>query len=154
MSLLLRVIVTYYTNYNYKNYKNYTAHPETLGRAINRPLFVKKPLSTGDLSSAFKIFIGRPDGLNLHLKQNSLLVFFCFKLFICYPDTNIPDLFSSFTPLKSPWLHHEPILDGAGDYNTSRPPSAFYNISKLSLCSEMGTGKTLNKCLQPCLFLE
>ena len=68
MLLLLRIIVTNYTKYNYKNYKNYTAHPETLGRAINRPLFVKKPLSTGDLSSAFKIFIGRPDGVEFAFK--------------------------------------------------------------------------------------
>ena len=40
--------------------KNYTAHPETLGWAINCLLFLKKFLCLDDLSPVRKIFTGRP----------------------------------------------------------------------------------------------
>ena len=46
MSLLLHIIMTYIkeniTKHKYN--KNYTAHPETLGRAINRPRYLWKNL--------------------------------------------------------------------------------------------------------------
>ena len=62
MSLLLRIIVTYIKeNIFTKLQKLY--NPPRNPRAGNKSptLFVKKPLCTGDLSPAHKIFIERPD---------------------------------------------------------------------------------------------
>ena len=42
------------------NYKSYTANPEALAGNKLTALFLKKPLCTGDLSPAHKIFIERP----------------------------------------------------------------------------------------------
>ena len=62
MSLLLHIIVIYIKeNIITKLQKLYS--PTRNPRTGNKPpaLFVKKPLCTGDLSPALKIFIERPD---------------------------------------------------------------------------------------------
>ena len=64
MSLLLHIIVTYIKeNITTKLQKSYS--PPRNPRAGNKSpaLFVKKPLCTGDLLPAHKIFIDRPERL-------------------------------------------------------------------------------------------
>ena len=77
--------------------------------------------------------------LNLHSKLISLLSFFCFKLFIYPPDVKRPKVSTGFTPWTLTWALPWTLC---GVYSTSRPPTAFYNIQKLNLCSKTDISET------------